>query len=187
MPRSKPTREGWLSWCAARVLGPDPEAPSGTRGARGSEMDRISTERRSANMRSIRSKDTSPEVALRRLIHGLGYRFRLHRKDLPGRPDMVFPGRRKVIFVHGCFWHQHADCREGRIPNSRLDYWAIKLKRNQIRDATSRALLEEQGWKVLVIWECELKEVAAVTRRVKRFLGNTRSRGSGAHVKSTQR
>jgi DNA mismatch endonuclease (patch repair protein) len=150
-------------------------------------MDKISTERRSANMRRIRSKDTSPEIALRRLIHSLGYRFRLHRKDLPGQPDIVLPGRRKVIFAHGCFWHQHPDCQEGRIPGSRPDYWVSKLKRNQIRDATSRALLEKQGWKVLVIWECELKDVAAVTRTVKRFLGRAWSPGSGAQVKSTQR
>jgi|ERR1035438_844814 DNA mismatch endonuclease (patch repair protein) len=150
-------------------------------------MDKISTERRSANMRRIRSKDTSPEIALRRLIHGLGYRFRLHRKDLPGRPDIVFPGRRKVIFAHGCFWHQHPGCREGRVPSSRLDYWAAKLERNQVRDTESRALLEEQGWRVLVVWECELKDVAAVSRTVKRFLGHARPRGSNAQVKRVKR
>ena len=137
-------------------------------------MDKISTERRSANMRRIRSKNTSPELALRRLIHRLGYRFRLHRKDLAGRPDIVFPGRRKVIFVHGCFWHQHFGCREGRIPGSRLDYWAPKLKRNQIRDAVSLACLEGQGWKVLVVWECELKNSQPLIKTLKRFLGRLR-------------
>lgn len=133
-------------------------------------MDRISAEQRSANMRRIRSKDTSPELALRRLIHALGFRFRLHRKGLPGRPDLVFPGRRKVIFVHGCFWHQHPGCSEGRIPRSRLDYWTPKLGRNQVRDAANLNLLNEQGWKVLVIWECDLKDLQALTKRVKGFL-----------------
>lgn len=137
-------------------------------------MDKISPQHRSANMRRIRSKDTSPELVLRRLIHGLGYRFRLHRKDLPGRPDLVFAKRRKIVFVHGCFWHQHPDCREGRIPGSRLDYWAPKLIKNQIRDAANRVLLEEQGWKVLIIWECELTDISAVKRAVKKFLGSVR-------------
>ena len=126
-------------------------------------------------MRRIRSKDTNPELVLRRLIHGLGYRFRLHRKDLPGRPDLVFAKRRKIVFVHGCFWHQHPDCREGRIPSSRLDYWVPKLKQNQIRDAESRARLEEQGWSVLVVWECELKDTNAVRKKVELFLGTAAS------------
>ena len=91
-------------------------------------MDKLSAERRSANMRQIRSKDTTPELALRRMLHRLGYRFRLHRKDLPGKPDLVFPSRRKVIFVHGCFWHQHPACREGRVPRSRLEYWEPKTR-----------------------------------------------------------
>ena len=134
-------------------------------------MDKISKQRRSENMRRIRSKDTRPEIILRRLAHGLGYRFRLHRKDLPGRPDIVFPGRRKIIFVHGCFWHQHPGCREGRIPESRPEYWVDKMKRNQLRDAANRALLEQQGWKVLVVWECELTSLEAITRTIRRFLG----------------
>jgi DNA mismatch endonuclease (patch repair protein) len=134
-------------------------------------MDRISAEQRSENMRRILNKDTIPELAVRRLIHGLGYRFRLHRKDLPGRPDLVFSGRRKVIFVHGCFWHQHPGCREGRIPGSRLDYWEPKLRRNQLRDAANRDLLEEKGWDVLVIWECEVKASRILTMRIRQFLG----------------
>jgi DNA mismatch endonuclease (patch repair protein) len=134
-------------------------------------MDRINAERRSENMRRIRSKDTGPEIVLRRLIHGLGYRFRLHRKDLPGKPDMVFPARKRVIFVHGCFWHQHSGCREGRMPGSRLDYWTPKLERNQARDAVCRALLEKQGWQALVVWECEIKDVVELTKTVRRFLG----------------
>lgn len=139
-------------------------------------MDNLTAERRSANMRRIRSEDTNPELALRRLIYRLGYRFRLHRKDLPGRPDVVFPGRRKVIFVHGCFWHQHPGCREGRIPSSRVDYWEPKLNRNQIRDAANQSLLEEQGWGVLVVWECALKDTITVKRTVKRFLGPVKAR-----------
>src|SRR5437588_5757441 len=101
---------------------------------------------RSENMRAIRSKGMRPELAVRSLIHRLGYRFRLHRKDLPGKPDLVFSSRRKVIFVHGCFWHQHAGCREGRVPGTRRDYWGSKLRRNQERDAENQARLEEAGW-----------------------------------------
>ena len=134
-------------------------------------VDKLSAQRRSANMRQIRSKDTSPELLLRRLIHGLGYRFRLHRKDLPGNPDIVFPARRKVIFVHGCFWHQHQLCREGRVPNSRLEYWGPKLRRNQERDALAQSSLRQQGWQYLVIWECELRDSTAALKRVKGFLG----------------
>src|ERR1700761_3512616 len=96
--------------------------------------DHLSPERRSKKMSRISSKDTKPELVVRRLLHGLGYRYRLHRKDLPGKPDLVFTKRKKVIFVHGCFWHQHSECREGRIPGSRLDYWEAKLKRNVERD-----------------------------------------------------
>ena len=133
--------------------------------------DNLSAERRSANMRRIRSKDTRPEIALRRLIHGLGYRFRLHRTNLPGKPDIVFPSRRKVIFVHGCFWHQHQGCREGRAPGSRLEYWGPKLRRNQERDAASQVSLKGQGWRCLTVWECELENATAVERKVRQFLG----------------
>jgi DNA mismatch endonuclease (patch repair protein) len=136
-------------------------------------MDKLSTERRSANMRQIRSENTSPELLLRRMLHRLGYRFRLHSKDLPGKPDLVFPSRRKVIFVHGCFWHQHSACKEGRVPQSRREYWEPKLSRNQARDAASQALLEGQGWRFLVVWECDLKNTTAALRTVKRFLGRT--------------
>ena len=137
-------------------------------------MDKLSAERRSDNMRQIRSNDTAPEILLRRMLHRAGYRFRLHRKDLPGKPDLVFTRRRKVIFVHGCFWHQHPGCSEGRIPNSRREYWEPKLAHNQQRDAAAQAALMEQGWKFSVIWECELKNAAAVMKTVKRFLGRAR-------------
>lgn len=136
-------------------------------------MDKLSAERRSANMRQIRSENTAPELLLRRMLHRLGYRFRLHRKDLPGKPDLVFPSRRKVIFVHGCFWHQHSACKEGRVPQSRREYWEPKLSRNQARDAASQTLLEGQGWRFLVVWECELRDTTAALRIVMRFLGRT--------------
>lgn len=106
-------------------------------------------------MSKIRSEDTKPEVLLRSLLHKAGYRFRLHRKDLPGKPDIVFPGLRKVIFVHGCFWHQHPGCREGRLPGSRQNYWRPKLERNTQRDEIAMRELRKEGWDVIVIWECE--------------------------------
>ena len=133
-------------------------------------MDTITPRRRSENMRAIRSKDMAPELAVRRLVHGMGYRFRLHRKDLPGKPDLVFPSRRKVIFVHGCFWHQHSGCREGRVPGSRTEYWVPKLEKNHLRDEANKSHLEEEGWKVLIIWECELRDIVALEKKVKLFL-----------------
>ena len=129
---------------------------------------------RSENMRAIRGKDTKPELEVRRLVHGLGYRFRLHRADLPGKPDLVFSARRKVIFVHGCFWHSHA-CKSGLIPNSNRDFWLPKLRQNKARDARNIDALAQQGWKVLVIWECELKDTRPLRLTVKRFLGNRKS------------
>jgi DNA mismatch endonuclease (patch repair protein) len=106
-------------------------------------------------MRRIKSKDTSPELAVRRLVHAMGFRYRLHGKDLPGSPDLVFRSRKCVIFVHGCFWHLHTRCREGRIPGSRADYWSVKLQGNAARDKKCRAELRKLGWRVLTIWECE--------------------------------
>jgi DNA mismatch endonuclease (patch repair protein) len=136
-------------------------------------MDNLSTERRSANMRQIRSKNTAPEIILRSIVHRLGYRFRLHRKDLPGKPDLVFPGRRKVIFLHGCFWHQHKECREGRLPGTRCEYWGPKLAKNEERDASSQAALKSLGWGVLTLWECELAlGPGFISRVVRRFLGS---------------
>jgi DNA mismatch endonuclease, patch repair protein len=129
---------------------------------------------RSENMRAIRGKDTKPELEVRSLVHGLGYRFRLHRADLPGKPDLSFPARRKVIFVHGCFWHSHA-CKSGLIPNSNRDFWLPKLTQNKVRDARNLNALTQQGWKVLIIWECELKDTRALCLMVKRFLGNRKS------------
>ncbi len=118
--------------------------------------DWLTVEQRRRVMQAIKSKDTGPEMAIRRLLHRLGYRYRLHKKGLPGKPDLVFGSRRKVIFVHGCFWHAH-DCRYGRAPESRQDYWLPKLRRNKERDAEKLAELEALGWEVLTIWECQIK------------------------------
>ena len=127
-------------------------------------------------MRAIRSKGMKPELAVRRLVYSMGYRYRLHRHDLPGRPDMVFSGRHKVIFVHGCFWHQHpaVDCKLAHRPKSNLKYWGPKLQRNQERDAAHRARLAELGWDVLVIWECEVKTADGLADRILSFLRKRR-------------
>jgi DNA mismatch endonuclease (patch repair protein) len=130
-------------------------------------------------MRRIKSKGMKPELAVRSLVHGLGYRYRLHRKDLPGKPDIVFGPARKVIFVHGCFWHGHEDpaCLDGRAPRSNEGYWLPKLARNKERDAASVAALEAAGWRVLVVWECETRDQAALKSRLEAFLGPR----AGAH------
>jgi DNA mismatch endonuclease (patch repair protein) len=125
---------------------------------------------RSENMRAIHNKDMMPEMAVRSLVHRLGYRFRLHRQDLPGKPDLVFPVRRKVIFVHGCFWHSHG-CKTGLVPKSNRDFWLPKLRRNKVRDTKNIEALAQQGWDALVIWQCELKDSRSVSLRVKQFLG----------------
>ena len=122
-------------------------------------MDIISRQRRSENMRRITSKGTKPEMAVRRMVHAMGFRYRLHRKDLPGRPDMVFPSKRKVIFVHGCFWHQHPSscCRIVRLPKSNQDYWLKKLQQNRDRDVSRQTELSQLGWEQFTVWECEVK------------------------------
>ncbi|MDH3667012.1 MAG: DNA mismatch endonuclease Vsr [Paracoccaceae bacterium] len=132
-------------------------------------LDPLSASERSARMARIRSKNSKPEQTVRSLIHGMGYRFRLHRKDLPATPDIVFPGRRCVIFVHGCFWHQH-QCRNGRRPKSNLEYWEGKLIKNVERDRTATRKLEENGWRVLIIWECEVKCEDKMRDRIRDFL-----------------
>lgn len=128
---------------------------------------------RSANMQAIRSKGMKPEIHIRRTVYGLGYRFRLHGKQLPGKPDLVFAARRKVIFVHGCFWHSH-DCGAAHTPKSNQGYWIPKLARNSFRDRENIKALEGQGWKVLVIWECELENDVSIRKRLRTFLGRRR-------------
>ncbi|MHB8311790.1 MAG: very short patch repair endonuclease [Candidatus Dormibacteria bacterium] len=119
-------------------------------------MDRLSPDARSANMRAIHSRDTAPELVVRRLLHRVGYRYRIAGRGLPGKPDLVFPARRKVIFVHGCFWHQHPDCSEGRPPHSNSSYWLPKLARNQERDQDVMNALSALGWDAMVVWECQV-------------------------------
>lgn len=135
-------------------------------------MDHLTPERRSKNMAAIKSRDTIPEMLVRRMLHGLGYRYRLHRRDLPGSPDIVFPGRQAAILVQGCFWHQHdaAECG-ARPPKSNQDYWLPKLRRNVERDAKNLLSLAEAGWRVLVVWECEVQDKEALERKLVNFLG----------------
>lgn len=120
-------------------------------------------------MSRIKGRDTAPELAVRRLVHGLGYRYRLHVAGLPGRPDLVFASRRAVIFVHGCFWHQH-DCPRGTRPRSNRTFWTSKLDRNRERDEAAIRTLRSLGWRVLVVWECQTRWKSKLTRRVTRFL-----------------
>lgn len=136
----------------------------------------IRPETRSALMSKIRSKNTKPEMEVRRLLHAKGLRFRLHRKDLPGKPDIVLPKWNAVILVNGCFWHQHpsATCRASALPTTRQDYWLPKLARNVARDHANIASLQALGWRVLVLWECELKDKAALDSQIERFLGHVR-------------
>lgn len=121
-------------------------------------------------MRAVKSRDTKPEMLVRRTVHGMGYRYRLHRKDLPGKPDLVFPSRRKAILIHGCFWHGH-DCPRGaRIPKSNRSYWKRKISRNKERDAKSLTEMTRRGWSVLTVWECQMKDEDALHSRLRRFL-----------------
>lgn len=130
-------------------------------------------------MQSVKSKNTGPELVVRRLLHGMGYRYRLHRGDLPGKPDIVFVSRRKAIFVHGCFWHGH-DCPKGRLPKSRLDYWQSKLDKNMVRDRTKTEQLKSLGWSVLVIWQCETVDTEALAVRLQDFVGDRDMRSTSS-------
>ena len=128
------------------------------------------SEDRSRTMRAVKSRDTTPELAVRKLVHGMGYRYRLYRQNLPGKPDLVFAGRKKVVFVHGCFWHRHNCARGARTPKSNQDYWIPKLDRNQQRDRQVRSQLRRMGWKSLVIWECQTKNPKKLANRIRSFL-----------------
>ncbi len=131
--------------------------------------DRLSKKERSRLMSRVKNKNTRPELLVRSILHRMGYRFRLHRRDLPGAPDIVLPRHRKVIFVHGCFWHGH-DCPRGKRPSTRTEFWDAKLDVNIARDRANREALEKRGWKVMVVWECELKDPKAVREKLRRFL-----------------
>jgi len=131
---------------------------------------------RSRIMRAVKSVDTKPEMAVRRLLHGMGYRYRLHRKDLPGRPDIVFSSRKKIIFVHGCFWHGHNCKRGARVPKTNRDYWVDKIERNRRRDNMHSEQLKKLGWSILSVWECEMKDVKILQFRLRDFLSKPATR-----------
>ena len=134
-------------------------------------VDSLDQAARSAVMARVRGKNTRPEMIVRKLVFAAGYRYRLHVRKLPGSPDLVFPSRKKVIFVHGCFWHRHDNCSSSRIPKSRVDFWSDKLNGNKARDQRNQRALTEAGWQVLVVWECELGELIVLQDRLRRFLG----------------
>lgn len=133
-------------------------------------MDIVTRERRSSIMARIRGRDTKPELAVRRAAHAIGYRFRLHRRDLPGSPDMVFPARRKVVFVHGCYWHRHPRCRLAYTPKSNVTFWTTKFDRNVRRDEEAQTRLLELGWDALTIWECQTADDSWLKRLLREFL-----------------
>jgi DNA mismatch endonuclease (patch repair protein) len=133
-------------------------------------VDNLTPEQRSRQMARVRNANTKPEFAVRRALHGLGYRYRLHDRRLPGKPDLVFPSRRKVIFVHGCFWHRHPGCKNTRLPKTRLDFWVPKLEENAKRDVRLQQQLREDGWDVLVVWECEVARLREHMPRIVDFL-----------------
>lgn len=141
-------------------------------------MDTLSRAERSERMSRVRSKDTRPELLVRRLTHAAGFRYRLHDKRLPGRPDMVFRGRRKVVFVHGCFWHRHSnpDCKLARMPKSRLDFWKPKLDANRERDKRVQGELAHEGWETLIVWECETRRKECLKNKIIAFLEGNKDR-----------
>ncbi|MCJ2069321.1 very short patch repair endonuclease [Methylobacterium sp. J-030] len=143
-------------------------------------MDRLSPTDRSRLMGNVRGKDTTPEMRVRKLAHALGYRFRLHRRDLRGSPDLVFPSRRKAIFVHGCFWHRHPGCRKASTPKTRIEFWQAKFARNVERDARNERELRAAGWDVLTIWECETRDPEILSSTLRTFLGSVRKDRSAA-------
>ena len=137
---------------------------------RRSPVDRVNPETRSRIMASVHSKDTGPELVVRRILHRQGVRFRLHRKDLPGSPDIAFMSRRVALFVHGCFWHGHRHCDKGRLPKSRVEYWEAKVNKNKARDKKAEATLRELGWTMIVIWQCQTRDVLSLSRTLDRVL-----------------
>jgi DNA mismatch endonuclease (patch repair protein) len=133
-------------------------------------MDSVTAARRSEIMALVRGRNTKPEMIVRRMVHAMGYRCRLHAKDLPGTPDLVFRSRKKIVFVHGCFRHKHEDCAMARLPKSRQDFWLLKLGENQRRDVKNERALKDADWDVLTIWECELGDIAQIKIRIEEFL-----------------
>ena len=133
--------------------------------------DRLDPLRRSWNMSRIRAKNTKPEIAVRRLLHGLGFRFRLHVRRLPGCPDIVLARRKAAVFVHGCFWHRHPNCRFAYTPKSRKEFWLPKLQANATRDRETLVQLKREGWRPVVVWECETRNLERLATRLKREIG----------------
>jgi DNA mismatch endonuclease, patch repair protein len=156
-------------------------------------IDRLDPVRRSENMRLVRSHDTGPEILVRKIAHRLGYRFRLHRRDLPGSPDLVFPKRNKIIFVHGCFWHRHQGCVRNTTPGTRIEFWKRKFAENEERDRRVSAQLRKLGWRVFVVWECETRNqrhpVAAMVHAFvrSRVRGSRRRPGSRGNARAAHR
>jgi DNA mismatch endonuclease Vsr len=140
-------------------------------------MDNLSRKRRSEVMSRVRSKHTKPELAVRRLAFAMGFRYRLHVQSLPGTPDLVFRKLRKAVFVHGCFWHGHS-CPRGSIPSTNVNFWQNKIAANRVRDRRSQKTLLADGWSLLTLWECEIKDADRVKNRLARFLGNSKSRAN---------
>jgi len=136
-------------------------------------VDTLSKEQRSKQMSLVRSKNTEPEMIVRRLVFSLGYRYRLHAAKLLGRPDLVFPSKKQLIFVHGCFWHRHDGCRLARLPKSNFDFWRNKLNDNRRRDLLNQEILVAMGWRCLIIWECEIADKNGLEKRIKSFLSST--------------
>jgi DNA mismatch endonuclease (patch repair protein) len=133
-------------------------------------MDIFNKEKRSAIMSRVRSSNTNPEIRVRQILHRFGYRFRLHRRDLPGTPDIVLPAYESVVLVHGCFWHRHEGCRDASMPKTRIRFWKTKFAENMTRDSRNFAALRALGWKVLIVWECELRNEGVLTEKLKRVL-----------------
>jgi DNA mismatch endonuclease (patch repair protein) len=146
------------------------ELPMPRRRPEASPLDTLSPEERSERMSRVRGRGTNPEERVRDILRGLGYRYRLQYSGLPSKPDFAFPGRRRVIWVHGCFWHRHENCRLARLPKGRRDFWVPKLEGNRRRDMENQAKVIGMGWEVLVIWECELRDAPAVASKIREFL-----------------
>jgi DNA mismatch endonuclease, patch repair protein len=140
-------------------------------------MDRLSREHRSWNMSRIRGRNTKPEYAVRSMLHRLGFRFRLHSRELPGRPDVVLPKYQSVVLVHGCFWHRHSQCPFAYTPKSRINFWGRKFAENVTRDRCTVTALRKAGWKVIIVWECELRRPDALSRRLDRKLRRSQAAG----------
>ena len=133
-------------------------------------MDTLTPEQRSERMSRVRSKDTKPELLVRRIVHGMGFRYRLHRRELPGTPDLVFPKRGKIIFVHGCFWHRHGTCKYTRWPKSKMEFWKPKLEQNHRRDKANQKALRRMGWQIMVVWECQIGDLERLGMKIQKFL-----------------